>query len=119
MKCTNIFEEELILTTIAPPPKKTAIFFNERFVTARYEEGCHEKYIYIYIFTFILVREGLSTDDVGVGQRAPCFRRYGRGLVSKPAISLEKSWGGYRSKTKTRSFFFRVMMILRSSMLGA
>ena len=28
-------------------------------------------------------------------QGASYFRRYGRELVSKPAISLEKSWGGY------------------------
>ena len=27
------------------------------------------------------------------------FRRYGRGLVSTPAISLKKSWGGYRRMT--------------------
>ena len=32
-------------------------------------------------------------------QGAPCFRRYGRELVSKPAISLKKSWGGYRRTT--------------------
>ena len=30
----------------------------------------------------------------------PCFRRYGRELVSKPAISLKKSWGGYRKTTR-------------------
>ena len=48
-----------------------------------------------YLFTYVLVRAGLSTDDVGVGQGgAPYFRRYGRELVSKPAISLNKSWGG-------------------------
>ena len=27
-------------------------------------------------------------------QGAPYFRRYGRELVSKPTISLKKSWGG-------------------------
>ena len=27
------------------------------------------------------------------GHGAPHFRRYGRELVSKPAISLKKSWG--------------------------
>ena len=27
---------------------------------------------------------------------APCFRRHGRELVSKPVFSLKKSWGGYR-----------------------
>ena len=32
-------------------------------------------------------------------QGAPCVRRYGRELVSKPAISLRKSWGGYRRTT--------------------
>ena len=34
-------------------------------------------------------------------QRAPYFRRYGRGLVSKPAISVNKSWGGYLRMTQT------------------
>ena len=29
----------------------------------------------------------------------PYFRKYDRDLVLKPAISLMKSWGGYRSKT--------------------
>ena len=28
----------------------------------------------------------------------PYFRRHDRELVLKPAISLKKSWGGYRSK---------------------
>ena len=32
-------------------------------------------------------------------QGAPYFRRYGLELVSKPAISLKKSWGGYRRTT--------------------
>ena len=32
-------------------------------------------------------------------QRAPHFRRYGRGLVSKPAISFKRGWGGYRRMT--------------------
>ena len=31
-------------------------------------------------------------------QRAEHFRGYDRELVSKPAISLKKKWGGYRSK---------------------
>ena len=33
-------------------------------------------------------------------QGAPYFRRYGRELVSKPAISSKRSWGGYRGKTR-------------------
>ena len=32
-------------------------------------------------------------------QGAPYFRRYGRGLVLKPAILLKKSSGGYRRTT--------------------
>ena len=43
-------------------------------------------------FTWFLVCKGLSNDDVGV-QRAPHFRRCGRGLVSKPATLLEKVGG--------------------------
>ena len=34
-----------------------------------------------------------APDDVG-GPEAPYFRRYGRELVSKPAIPLKKCWGG-------------------------
>ena len=42
-------------------------------------------------------KEGLSNDGVGVA-RGTVFSgdTYGRELVSKPAISFKKSWGGYR-----------------------
>ena len=62
-------------------------------MAARYEEGCYGR----YIFTHFLVREGLSTDDVGVA-KGTLFREIRPGeLVSKPAISLKNSWGvGYR-----------------------
>ena len=43
---------------------KPAIIFNEHFVAARYEEGCYEK----CIFTYVLVREGKSTDDAEVAK---------------------------------------------------
>ena len=33
-------------------------------------------------------------------QGAPFGRRYGQELVSKPAILLKKSWGGYRRTTR-------------------
>ena len=39
-------------------------------------------------------------------QGAPYFRRNGRGLVSKPAISLNTSWGGYRRTTPTHRLSF-------------
>ena len=35
-------------------------------------------------------------------QGAPHFRRYGRTLASKPAISSRKSWGGYRRTPRGR-----------------
>ena len=53
----------MILSTIAPP-KNQRFSFNGRFVAARYEEGCYEK----YVFTYSLFREGLSTDDVEVAK---------------------------------------------------
>ena len=71
------------------PPPKAAVFFNERFVAARYEEGCYEK----YFFTYVLVRGGLSIDDVGVAKGTVFRSLHGRGLLSKPAIWLEKNWG--------------------------
>ena len=39
----------------------------------------------------------------GGGGRAPYFRRYGRELVSKPAISLKECWRGYRRNTRIDS----------------
>ena len=33
-------------------------------------------------------------------QGAPHFRRYGRELASKPAISINERWGGYRRTTR-------------------
>ena len=48
-----------------------------------------EKKVSIYF----LVCEGLSIDDVGVS-RDTVFQEI------RPAISLKKSWGGYRSKTQ-------------------
>ena len=52
-----------------------------------------------------MVRKRLSNDDPSGGQGAPDLRRYGRELVSKPAISLEKCWEGYR---RTTLLFYRM-----------
>ena len=50
-----------------------------------------------YIFIYFLVCKGLllllSNNDVGVA-RGTVFRRYGGQPVSKPAVSLNSSWGG-------------------------
>ena len=49
------------MSTLRPAPAqtKTVIFFNERFMADRYEEGCYEK----KVFTIFLVCKGLSSDD--------------------------------------------------------
>ena len=47
------------------PPPKTAIFFNERFMAARREEGYWEK----NILNVFLVCKGLSDDDVGAASK--------------------------------------------------
>ena len=38
---------------------------------------------------------------------APYSRRYGQELVSKPAISLKKSWWGYRTTTPGRDLVWK------------
>ena len=40
----------------------------------------------------------IEDDDVAVA-RGTVFRRYRRELVSKPAISLKNTWGGYHITT--------------------
>ena len=39
-------------------------------------------------------------------QGAPCFSSYGRELVSRPAISINERWGGYRETTRLLRFFY-------------
>ena len=65
-------------------------------MAARYEEGRYEKYISSHIFLFAKDHRPMASGWQGA---PPYFRRYGRGLLSEPAISLKKSRGGYRSKT--------------------
>ena len=45
-----------------------------------------------------LIAKGYRTTSRWQG--TPYFRRNGREPVSKPAISLKKSWGGYRRTTR-------------------
>ena len=81
---------------IAPPKSGPAIFFNEGLMATRHVERYNRKQSYLFIF---LYAKGLSIDDVGVSRDAVFVRKYDRGLVLKPTISLMRSWGGYRSKT--------------------
>ena len=46
------------------PPQKPLIFFNERFMAARHEEGCYENNISMCS----LVCKEISEDDVGVAR---------------------------------------------------
>ena len=64
------------------------MFFHERFMVARHEEGCCENTIFTM---FSCLRRAIEPD----------FRRYGGEVVSEPAISLKKSYGGYRSTPLT------------------
>ena len=49
-----------------------------------------------YIFLFAMDYRGMTS----AWQGSPYYRKYGRELVSKPAISLKKSGGGYRRTTR-------------------
>ena len=60
------------------------------------------KITFSYIFLFAKDCRPMTSEWQG----ASYFRRYGRGQVSKPAISSHKSWGGYRSKIHTRKSEF-------------
>ena len=84
------------------PLPRTSIFFstNVSWVIGTNEEGfCWKKIVSIYF----LVCKGLSLYRTmtcrGGKEGAPYFRRYVRELALKPAISLKKSWGGYRRTT--------------------
>ena len=63
-------------------------------MAARHEEGCYEK----KSSNISLFAKSYRTMTSG-WQGASYFMRYGLELVSKPAISLKKSWGGYRRTT--------------------
>ena len=47
-----------------------------------------------------------SNDDVGAAKCAVFSEDNGRELISKPEISLKKSWGGYRRTTIIKVYRF-------------
>lgn len=47
-----------------PPPPKPVVFFDERLMTARHEDGCYGENTFIYFY----VSNGLSNDYVGVAR---------------------------------------------------
>ena len=62
------------------------------------------------IFSNIFLRAKVYRMMASGRQGAPYFRRYGLELVSKPAILLKKSWGGYRRTTSTREADFGTLL---------
>ena len=81
----------------SPPPRYQRFSLTQTFHgCCRHEKGCYEEY---NVFTCFLVCINRTVErSRSGGQGVPCFRRYGRELVSKPAISFKESRGGYRSK---------------------
>ena len=84
----------LILRMMALPPKKQRFSLTNVSWLLGTKEGCNEKNVFVYVF----VCKELSGDDVGVA-RAAVFQEIRQEMVSKPAISSKKSWGGYRRTT--------------------
>ena len=68
-------------------------------MAARYEEGCYEK----YIFTYVLVHEGLSTDDVGVA-KGTVFQEIRPWARFKTGDFIQEKSGGYRRMTHTTAW---------------
>ena len=64
-------------------------------MAARHEKGCYETYR--NIFSCLLRRTMISNGDVGVA-RGTIFPEIRPELVSKSAVSLKKSWGGYHRR---------------------
>ena len=84
-----IYLGALLYNTTIAPPQKNRFFHIKRFIAARNEEGWHAK-------------QCRSISSLPVDYRAmtsgwrgtPCFRRYGRELIPKPAILGEEKVGG-------------------------
>ena len=53
-------------------------------------------------YIFLFAKDWFHRTMTSGGGGASYLRRYGRGLVSKPAISLKECWGGYRRTTSGR-----------------
>ena len=65
------------------------MFFNERFMAFRHENGCHDK----KIIKYVPVAKNYRVMPSGFLMAAN-FKRYVEELVSKPAILSSNIWGG-------------------------
>ena len=88
-------------TDSTTPPPQRAIFFNARFMAAC-DTGKNAMKKSFHMF-FSLQRT-VERIRQGGNKGHRIFRKYGRELVSKPAISLKRSWGGYRRTTRFKRF---------------
>ena len=89
-----------------PPPTKSAIFFNERFVAVRQGAGRHSLKNSLQ-YVLLAAKKGVSSnDDVGVA-RGTAFQEVGPGAgFTKPAnFRSKKVWGTCATK-KVRTTFF-------------
>ena len=77
-------------STLAPTPNQRFSLPNLSWLVDREEGAMENSSSHIFLFA----KKGLSNDYVGTERGTPYFRRYGRELALKPAISWKKSWGG-------------------------
>ena len=119
------------------PPPKAAIFFDERFMAARHEEGWYnwfydspppnQRFSLTNVSWLLNTRKNgtktislqkflFANDYQTITSRwhgAPYSRICGRALVSKRAISLKKSWEDYRRTTHTKNTTFTHFRVVK------
>ena len=85
-------------------------------MTASHEEGCDAKNILSH--TFLFAKDCLSNDGVGVARGTAFQKIRPVELVLKPAISLKKSWGGYRVEQLLPSVKFVKLLCGHNHIVG-
>ena len=89
-------------STTAPPQSSGGLFINEHFMATRHER--RKDVVEIVSSQIFLFAKDYLTMTFG-WQKGHRISGDGRELVSKPAISLKKSLGGYRRTTQKRRFW--------------
>ena len=81
-------------STTAPAKKKSAILFNERFMAARFVEGCFE-ILKLSLRKFFFFVEDYRNDDVGVGKGHSFSGDTRPGAGFKSGDFVKEKLGGY------------------------
>ena len=89
----DTFFHETVSTIHSPSPKPAISLTNVSWLL-----GTRKCAMKNYLNVFSCLANGYRTMTSG-WRGAPNFRRYGRELVSKSAISLKRDWGDYRRTT--------------------